>query len=41
MWHWIIVIVFVALFVTAWWLIFRGVRNYPNLHNLHDDGRET
>jgi len=41
MWHWVIVIAFLALFAIAWWLIFRGVRKYPNLHNFHDDSRDV
>ena len=33
----IIGVAFVAVFAFAWWRIFRGVRRYPNLHNLHDN----
>ena len=38
MWPWIIFAsLFAVAFGVAWWLIFRGVRRYPNLHNHHDD----
>jgi hypothetical protein len=26
-----------AIFAVCWWLVFRGVRKYPNLHNHADD----
>ena len=38
---WILLAIAVLLvFAVLWWLVFRGVRKYPNLHNLHDDHPE-